>query len=175
MLLLCDELIPSSHISYQISEINENGSRVLFWHDKWCGEQPLKVQFPNLFRIACTRDATVHELLSWNWGQSQWNITFIRRLNDWEEESILSLLSLLADLDVDVHAEGEDKIILSLESKGTFFVKSLCQRMLGSNGVDFPAKAIWKSKAPIKACFLAWEASKGKVPMEVMLKEETSI
>jgi len=29
-----------------------NGSRVLFWHDVWCGEQPLKDHFPDLFRMA---------------------------------------------------------------------------------------------------------------------------
>ena len=31
-------------------------------------------------------------------------------------------------------------------------------------------KEIWKSKAPSKAFFLAWEASKCKVPTEVMPK-----
>ena len=35
-----------------------------FWHDTWCGDQPLKVQFPNLFRLARLRDATVHDVYS---------------------------------------------------------------------------------------------------------------
>jgi len=30
----------------------KNGSRILFWHGLWCGDQPLKFQFPNLFRMA---------------------------------------------------------------------------------------------------------------------------
>jgi len=30
----------------------ENGSKVLFWHDVWCGEIPLKILFPELFLIA---------------------------------------------------------------------------------------------------------------------------
>jgi len=42
--------------------------------------------------------------------------------------------------------------------------------MLGSNHPTFPVKAIWKSKAPTKACFLVWATSKGKVPTEIMLK-----
>ena len=65
----------------------------------------------------------MHEVLSWNGGEYHWNITFARRLNDWEEEIILSLLSLPSlpgDLDMDVHFEGEDKIIWSLDSKRTF-------------------------------------------------------
>ena len=73
-------------------------------------------------------------------------------------------------MDVHVHAEGEDKIIWSLESKGTFSVKSRYKRMLGSNDPYFPAKAIWKSKAPMKGCFLTWVASKAKVPTENMHK-----
>jgi len=39
-----------------------------------------------------------------------WDITFTRSSNDWEEESILNLLTLLADLKVDVHPEGEDLV-----------------------------------------------------------------
>jgi hypothetical protein len=35
------------------------GSMVLFWHDLWCGEQPLKFSFPELFIIACFKDTGV--------------------------------------------------------------------------------------------------------------------
>ena len=43
--------------------------------------------------------------------------------------------------------------------------------MLGSNHLGVLVKAIWKCKAPMKACFLAWAASKGKVPSEIILKK----
>jgi len=36
----------------------------------------------------------------------------------------------------------------------------------GSTKLYVPVKAIWKSKAPTKAYFLAWAATKGKVPIE---------
>jgi len=29
----------------------KNGSRVRFWHDVWCEDQPLKIQFLDLFRM----------------------------------------------------------------------------------------------------------------------------
>lgn len=32
------------------------GSKVRFWHDLRCGEQPLKFSFPELFIIACFKD-----------------------------------------------------------------------------------------------------------------------
>jgi len=66
--------------------------------------------------------------------------TFTGSLNDWELESIFSLLSLLLDLDVDLRFEGEDKVIWSLDSKGTFYVESLCNRLRGSNCPYFPGE-----------------------------------
>ena len=62
------------------------------------------------------KNATVQGILSWNGNVHFWNITFTRSPNDWKEECILNLLTLLADLKVDVHPEGEDKIVWSLSS-----------------------------------------------------------
>jgi hypothetical protein len=36
-----------------------DGSRVRFWHDLWCGEQPLKISYPDLFSITHFKDAWV--------------------------------------------------------------------------------------------------------------------
>jgi hypothetical protein len=47
----------AAHVRYEI----ENGSKVLFWHDVWCGEIPLKTLFPELFLIASGKDAWVEE------------------------------------------------------------------------------------------------------------------
>jgi len=87
----------------------------------------------------------------------------------------INLLSLLAYLDVDVHPEGEDKILWSLDSRGIFSANSLHEKMLESNRPNFPTKAVLKSRAPTKVCFLAWAVYKGKIPTEAMLKKETSI
>ena len=46
----------------------KNGFRVLFWHDVWCGDQPLKDQFPDLFRMARFKDATMQQVVSWHGG-----------------------------------------------------------------------------------------------------------
>ena len=36
-----------------------DGSLILFWDDVWCGEEPLKLTYPKLYRIACVKEGTV--------------------------------------------------------------------------------------------------------------------
>jgi len=111
--------------------------------------------------------------LSWNGSEHFWNITFTRSPNDWEEESILDLLSLLTDSNVNVHPDVEDQIVWSLDSRGIFSVKSVCEKKLVSISTDFPAKEIWKLKASTKACFLAWQLLRARCPRRSCLKKET--
>jgi len=61
--------------------------------------------------MASSSEATVQEILSWNRNVHFWNITFTRSPNDWKEEIILNLLSLLAELKVDVHPVGTEQIV----------------------------------------------------------------
>jgi len=83
--------------------------------------------------------------LSWNGSEHFWNITFTRSPNDWEEESILCLLSLLADSNVNVYPDGEDQIVWSLDSRGIFSVKSVCEKKLVSNCLFPPISQLRKS------------------------------
>lgn len=39
------------------------GNRVWFWHDRWCGDCPLKEVFPMLFECSLLRDATADYVL----------------------------------------------------------------------------------------------------------------
>jgi hypothetical protein len=36
-----------------------DGSKIRFWHNVWCRDQPLKEAFSKLFCIACCREAWV--------------------------------------------------------------------------------------------------------------------
>jgi len=93
----------------------KGGSRVLFWHDVWHGDRPLKTIFPDLFRMARLMYATVQEVISWNSHISHWNLTFVRNLNDWEDDSIYNLLAALAGKKV--MSQGNDEIVWPLNSK----------------------------------------------------------
>jgi hypothetical protein len=47
-----------------------NGYKVRFWHDLWCGEQPLKVSYPNLFSFALCKDAWAVDHIQFGNGKS---------------------------------------------------------------------------------------------------------
>lgn len=42
-----------------ISFVIGDGSRVKFWKDIWCSEEPLSEMFPNLFALIEAKEATV--------------------------------------------------------------------------------------------------------------------
>jgi hypothetical protein len=44
------------------------GSKILFWHDTWCGNQLLKHAYPSLYRIARYKEAWVKDNFSWRNG-----------------------------------------------------------------------------------------------------------
>jgi len=45
----------SKHVRYEV----EDGSKKRFWNDVWCGDQPLKFSFSELFTIVCNKDVWV--------------------------------------------------------------------------------------------------------------------
>ena len=50
----------------------ENGQRVKFWKDFWCGNEPLCVSFPFLFALAVFKDAWVKDVWCSNEGGGSW-------------------------------------------------------------------------------------------------------
>ncbi|XP_059462221.1 uncharacterized protein LOC132191291, partial [Corylus avellana] len=72
-----------------------DGTRVRFWHDLRCGVTALKTAFPDLFSIACAKDASVAALLEVRGGYNQWNVSFSRGAHDWEVDVFASFFQLL--------------------------------------------------------------------------------
>lgn len=81
-----------------------------------------------------------------------------RNLQDWEIKEYENLLSFLKTIQL-----NNNKLIWSLNSNGSFTVKFFYKHLAGHNcseRMDFPAKMIWRTKAPPRVSFFAWEASK---------------
>ena len=68
---------------------------------------------------------------------------------------------------------GNDKIIWPHDSKWMFTIKSFYMEVcVELSNFAFPADAIWRSKAPTKACFMAWQLPRGKCLQKICLREE---
>ncbi|RVW35575.1 Transposon TX1 uncharacterized 149 kDa protein [Vitis vinifera] len=73
------------------------GNRVLFWTDKWCGNEALSQTFPQLFTLAGHKNAKVCEVWDSSLGQGGWNLSLARDFNDWEMDQMGDMLNLLKD------------------------------------------------------------------------------
>ena len=72
-----------------------DGSLIRFWDDVWCGEEPLKLAYPKLYRIACDKEGPVADFVQCRGHEVHWEVSFTRLAQDWELESISSFLELL--------------------------------------------------------------------------------
>jgi len=102
--------------------------------------------------MARFKEATMDQMFSRNGEHIHWDLSFVRRLNDWEEENVCNLLAILDAREI--KARVNDELLWSLDSKGSFNIKRFCKAVYDHPLCPgFPSKAIWKSKAPLKAFF----------------------
>jgi len=112
----------------------KSGSKVLFWHDVWCRDQSLKIQFPELFTVTLLKEVMVHDVVSWNGDQSHWNITFFRTPKDCEGESVYNFFASLVK--VKVLLEGIDETIRPYDCNNS--IQSFCHKLCsGGNCPNF--------------------------------------
>ena len=78
----------------------------------------MKEAFPELFRIACNRNAQVADFLRFHNGVMHWDLSFICSIQDWELESLAYLMDLLYT--ISRHGIGEDSILWG-PNKGKYF------------------------------------------------------
>uniref|UniRef100_A0A2N9F1I0 Reverse transcriptase domain-containing protein n=1 Tax=Fagus sylvatica TaxID=28930 RepID=A0A2N9F1I0_FAGSY len=134
------------------------GSKVLFWHDRWCIDLPLKDVYPVLYACSNNKDASIASLLEEpSEGRShEWSVTFCRDFNDWEMDSVESFFLLLYS-----HAptsKEADKLNWVLNSSGLFNTRSYYLALRASTVSVFPWKSIWRVKAPRRVMFFVWTA-----------------
>ena len=95
-----------------------------FWQDKWCKDHLLKDLYPELYSITANKDASITSFLEHQNDEnvSYWNVRFNRDFNDWELESIDSMLELLYSNIP--RREGFDRMRWKLNANGKFDVHS---------------------------------------------------
>jgi hypothetical protein len=95
--------------------------------------------FPGLYSLASNKEASIannYDLMS---GSHQWNVSFLRSLNDWEVEDLASLYSLLYSYKL---GGGADKIWWVPNRKGKFEVSSFYDILISNVSIPFPWKSI---------------------------------
>jgi hypothetical protein len=137
------------------------GSKVRFWQDIWCGDQPLKYTFPSLFSIARYKEAWVKDNFIWRNGNVEWNVIFVRSVQDWELGMVLSFFDRLYSCKI-FHG-NVDRIRWSLSKKGKFEVKSFYKALSNFDHEVFPWKSIWRTKVPLRVAVFGWTAALGKI------------
>ena len=149
-----------SFVNYT-SFIVGDGSRIKFWHDSWCGDHPLRVQFPDLFCLARAPEATVADHLCFLGSMRHWNIAFCRRVHDWELETAASFMDLLYSCPI--HQGNLDSLCWRPSSQKIFQVRSYYSVLLKPSRISFPWRSVWKAKVPSKVTFFSWTATLGRI------------
>ena len=108
----------SKYVRFEVGE----GRQLRFWHDLWCGETILREAYLDLYRIARDKDALVANHIQVCNDTTHWSLGFIREAQDWELDSISSLLNLLYS--TKVKGSGGDTICWLPKTQKGFQVSS---------------------------------------------------
>ena len=117
-----------------------DGSKVLFWLDCWCGSSSLAARYPELYRLSCSKEPSVADLMRFSNGVLHWEIQFCREVHNREMEAFRSFIHSIYS--TPVRGIKEDKRYwLPCKRKG-FTVSAYYHLLIGHNEHSFPWKSI---------------------------------
>ncbi|XP_022032694.1 uncharacterized protein LOC110933798 [Helianthus annuus] len=146
-----------------------DGSTINFWVDSWIRNAPLRLVYPNLFRleknkwVSVSARLQVHngiKMLQWDW-----------RTVPSSPVEINELFGLMSDIYDYEWKGGIDKWIWTGDSNGDFSVskaKTLmhqCQQPSSNNRMK------WKGWVPLKCKIMVWQAMLNRMPTKVDLSK----
>lgn len=116
----------------------------------------LKRAFPDLFILATDKNCVVSSVGQMEDGRTVWNPMFRRHLQDWEVNSCLLFFDRIYSQQIG--RCREDMVRWEGDRGNKFSVKSYYSLLSGKEDSGFPWKSVWKTRAPSRAAFFAWEA-----------------
>ncbi|XP_021979110.1 uncharacterized protein LOC110875222 [Helianthus annuus] len=145
-------------------------TKTLFWVDTWIGNDPLKVQYPNLYVLAAKKKAKIKEVYKDINGGTFWDWEWTRAPNtDVEKQEMESLKEQLQQQKMS-HV-GDVWVWKNYEHQ-EFSVKNV-KLSLGRN-LDLnssPSTFCWNSWATGNSAAFVWRAMDNKIPSAVALRD----
>jgi hypothetical protein len=148
----------SRSLKYEVGD----GSKIRFWHDLWCGYQPLNVNFSEIISIARCKEAWVADHMQFFNVNLQCNISFRRPLHGWEVDLVISFFDLLYS--IKLRHDNEDKICWIPSKRRTVEVRSF-----------YHVLSIWRGKTPSTVTFFVWAATLGRILILNNLRKKSVI
>ncbi|PNX89544.1 ribonuclease H, partial [Trifolium pratense] len=157
-----------------VSSVLGDGKMIGFWKEKWCGEVPFRLLFPNLFDKEFDQNVVVADRLVGINSNRHWQWAWSSDLTTYEEEDLQALQQIL--LAVSMGAESEDKWRWIPEKSGIFTVKSVYSFFLSGRvmhdvnpGVLPALKSLWENDIPSKVGVFGWRLLLEKLPTRAAL------
>jgi hypothetical protein len=143
----------------------KSGMQTRFWHDCWVGGCPLKIKFPNLFKITLDPDLEVSKACV----DGEWSIQFRRQFNECLADDWNNLLEVLSDVAL---STGRDQVFWLLDRSKKYSARSLYRIMTSGGVIDRQMMQIWKCNVPLKVKIFMWMTAHDRIQCAVQLKKK---
>ncbi|KAJ0535599.1 putative RNA-directed DNA polymerase [Helianthus annuus] len=139
-----------------------DGASIIFWKDPWVSPDPLRILFPDLFRLAKHKDGTVASCWQGSMGNPIWAWEWRKGPNsplEWDQ--LASLTRMLSDVAI---KGGKDQWKWENDEGSRFSAKAVRSELAHCDqnqhgGPDF----CWNAWAPLKVNYLVWRSLMGKI------------
>uniref|UniRef100_A0A7N2KPA0 Reverse transcriptase zinc-binding domain-containing protein n=1 Tax=Quercus lobata TaxID=97700 RepID=A0A7N2KPA0_QUELO len=140
-----------------------DGTRILFWHDKWVGDYSLKRLYPQLYVCSNDKEACISDVVCYQEDGNVriWNLRFHRDFHERELEDAYSSLECIQPRIP--RGGGSDTSHWCLKGNGKFDTRSYYNTIRGAVVSIFPWKGVWKAKIPKRVAFFVWTAVHGQI------------
>ena len=137
--------------------------RTRFWTDAWIQDTPLKIQFPELFKMVFDALAKVVDCVE----NDTFGINFRRALTPLELRSYDELKILMSSVNLD---NLDDEVHWALEKSRNFSTKSLYCFVLHGGIRSKICGRTWGCKVPQKIKIFLWQSFNDRLQTATMLK-----
>ncbi|XP_026433561.1 uncharacterized protein LOC113331002 [Papaver somniferum] len=133
--------------------VDKHGREISFWNDIWSGNISLALDFPALYRLACSKTSKLADMISTN---GNWKFDFKRYFSSLEANDFAQFLLRIGSNPPELDNLSDTRR-WTLNSSGTFSIKSLYAKLVEGSGLDdFPYGFVWHKSIPPKINFMVW-------------------